>query len=489
MVTRVFLGNAPWSKPGFYGVRAGSQWPHFEAAKNSYMPFPFQLAYAAALLERQNAEVLLVDGIAERMSDGAFQDGIMSFGPDVVLLEVSTPSIDADLRTARRLKTVLPPGAKLAFAGPHAPMFSPDFLVENREVDIILQGEYELTLSNLVEAMGNGTGLQRVPGLLFRGSNEGIESTGPPQIIEDIDSLPWPARHFLPMSNYFDNPGNIPEPALQMWGSRGCPYSCSFCIWPQLMNGNRYRPRSVSAILDEIEHEARAFGCRSVYFDDDTFNIGKVRMLEFCREKIRRGLDIPWAIMARADLMDREILEAMSAANLQAVKYGIESADAQLLANVNKRLDIDKAVENVRLTKQMGIMVHLTFMFGIPQETRATIRKSVRLAKKLNPDSVQFSLLTPLPGTRIYDELLAKGHLSADDWRKYDGYHTAVIRTDSLDANDLEAELAWAWRSWFRHRALSNSIFKDAARLVRILPRCLRHPRSALGQIKNLLRV
>lgn len=486
---KVFLGNTPWYKSGFYGVRAGSRWPHLESNVERYMPFPFQLAYATALLEKHEFEVLLVDGIAEKISEDEFLARINNFNPDLILLEVSTPSFDTDIRFARRLREDIGTSAKLAFCGPHALMYKPGFLDTHPEVDLVLIGEYEQTLNRIARIMAEGDDLTRVPGIVLRDKGGQAIITGSPEVIKDIDTLPWPARHFLPMHNYFDNPGSIPEPSLQIWGSRGCPFSCSYCIWPQLMSGNSYRPRNVHLILDEMEHVCAEYGFRSVYFDDDTFNIGKQRMLEFCKEKKRRKLDIPWAIMARVDLMDREILEAMAETGLAGIKYGIESAEQQLLTHVGKNLNIEKAIENVAITKSLGIKVHLTFMFGIPGETKVTIKKTVKLARQLNPDSIQFSILTPLPGTRIYEELRAKGHIVEAEWNKFDGYFSSVIRTEELTANDLENAVRWAWRIWYGHQVLNNFSWKDVPRLARSIPCYIRNPAAIFNQVKRLMYV
>ncbi len=484
---KVFLGNAPWSKPGFYGVRAGSRWPHFEVETNRYMPFPFQLAYATSFLQQDKIDVLLVDGIAEAISDEQFIEKINSFCPDVIVLEVSTPSLNADLLIAQKIKQNLTQSSLLVFCGPHAPMSDPKFIERHHYVDIALLGEYELTLLNMVKALSENLELQHVPGLVYQNQNGEVISTGRADINKNVDDFPWPARHFLPMGKYFDNPGNIPEPALQVWGSRGCPYSCSYCIWPQLLDGNKYRPRQPEKILDEIEDACSKYGHKSVYFDDDTFNIGRDRMLAFCKEKNRRGMDLPWAIMARADLMDREILEAMAGAGLKAVKYGIESADPNLIARVDKKLDLDKAIKNIQITRSLGIKMHLTFMFGIPGETRESVEKTVRLAKKLNPESVQFSIMTPLPGTKIYDELLQCGHLKVSDWEQLDGYFTSVVRTESMSAADLEDAVKYAWRSWVKHKATKGLTTADVVNTIKMLPRYCRNPVAAWKQVKRMI--
>jgi len=486
---KVFLGNAPWYRPGYYGVRAGSRWPHFEVQGDNYMPFPFQLAYAAAMLEERGVETLLVDGVAERISEERFLARIKEFQPDWTVLEVSSPSFNADLRIAAKVREVLGRDKKIIFCGLHAPMYEPQFLDRHPEVDMVMVGEYELTLAEAAVAAAQGAGLDQVPGLILRDGAGRPFTTGPRQVIEDIDALPWPARHFLPMMNYWDNPGELPPPILQMWASRGCPYGCTFCNWPQLMNGNRYRARDMGQVLEEIEQVSAEYGFKSVYFDDDTFNVGKQRMLAFCREKKRRGLDFPWAIMARADLMDREILEAMAGAGLTGVKYGVESADERLTDHVNKNLDLGKAVENIKLTKALGIRVHLTFMFGIPGENRRTVNQTINLAKELDPNSVQFSILTPLPGTKIYQELLDKGHLIEADWDRYDGYNSAVIRTDDLTSEELVQAVRRAWRAWFLNRARHHLSFRDLAFLARRLPAYILRPTAGLNQVKRLLHV
>ncbi len=484
---KVFLGNPPWRKPGFYGVRAGSRWPHFEVKTNNYMPFPFQLAYAASLLEKDGVEVILVDAIAEKSSNKTYLGKIEKFRPDLIVHEVSTPSFSADISMVHMIREQLNDTVKIALCGPHAPMLDPAFLMTHKMVDFVFIGEYELALRQTVEALNTGHDFIAIPGMIFRDTNGQIIATGQAETVKDINDLPWPARHLLPMKKYFDNPGSIPEPALQMWGSRGCPYSCSYCIWPQLMSGDHYRSRQPEKILDEIEHICAQYNYKSVYFDDDTFNIGKKRMLEFCREKIRRKVDLPWAIMARADLMDREILEAMAESGLKAVKYGIESASQQLVDRVGKTLDLYKAIENVELTKSLGIKVHLTFMFGIPGETRESALETVELAKKLNPTSVQFSILTPLPGTAIYDELLAKGHLQVSNWEQLDGYFSSVIRTEAMSSEELEEMARYAWRSWVKHKALQKPSSQEVKWAMKNFSKHFLNPKAAWQQIRRMM--
>jgi anaerobic magnesium-protoporphyrin IX monomethyl ester cyclase len=249
--------------------------------------------------------------------------------------------------------------------------------------------------------------------------------------------------------------------------SRGCPYTCSFCLWPHVMYpGNAYRTRSPKDVVDEMEFVVKQYKFKSVYFDDDTFNVGKQRVLEICREINQRNnqqrLNVPWAIMARADIMDEEILVNLKKANLYSIKYGIESASQHILDKSKKNLNIEKAVEMVTLTKQMGIKVHLTFMFGLNGETKKTIRETIELALSLDPYSVQFSIATPFPGTEYFNELDKDGFILSKNWAEYDGNNKSVITTKALKAQDLVKAKNTAYLRWEMH-----SFYKKAAALLK----------------------
>jgi hypothetical protein len=193
-------------------------------------------------------------------------------------------------------------------------------------------------------------------------------------------------------------------------------------------------------------------GFKSVYFDDDTFNCGKTRMLEFCSQIRMRKLEkIPWAIMARPDLMDEEILRNMKDAGLYAIKYGVESATQGLLDNINKGMDLKKTEEMIRLTESLGIKTHLTFTFGLPGETKESIRKTIDFAVNLDPNSVQFSITTPFPGTEFYNEMKKKGYILSHEWSEYDGNYKSVICSEHLSKKDLESAIRCAYREWVAH--------------------------------------
>ncbi|MBU1912677.1 MAG: radical SAM protein, partial [Candidatus Omnitrophica bacterium] len=287
----------------------------------------------------------------------------------------------------------------------------------------------------------------------------------PMRPLADLDKLPWPLREGLPMDRYNDTPGDMPIPSVQIYASRGCPYRCKFCLWPQVMyQGNHYRTRDIVDVVNEMEYLVKEMHFKSIYFDDDTFNVGKERMLRLSDEIKARGLNIPWAIMARADLMDLEILERMRDAGLFAVKYGVESATQEHLDRIDKNMDLKKTEEVIKLTKRLGIKTHLTFTFGLPGETKESIKKTIDMALKLDSVTVQFSIATPFPGTAFYREMKEKGQIVSENWDEYDGNHKSVVAFHSITKKDLEEAIRSAYRQWAIHCARRNP-FKKAGYL------------------------
>ena len=453
---KIFLSNPPWKGEGWYGVRAGSRWPFttrydFRYPDGiHYMPFPFFLAYAAALLEREKEDVFLIDAVAEQFSEEEFLNRACAFRPGLSLQETSTASIDVDLRMARLIKERC--GTLVALCGPHVSVFPLEILRENPFVDFVFIGEYEYTLLELVRSFSSGDRMGNIRGLAWRdGSGSPRINTRRPSM-KGLDALPWPARHFLPMERYIDAFCGMPQPMLQLYASRGCPYHCIFCMWPDVMYGDhKYRVRDPVDVVDEIEHCLNKYRLESFYFDDDTFNIGKKRVLQIAEEIKKRSFGVPWACMARADTMDEEMLRAMAESGLIAVKYGVESASQEILDRSGKRLDLASVEKAVSFTRKLGIRYHLTFTFGLPGETWATIRRSIEWAKELDPSSVQFSITTPFPGTSYYEELKARGYILAKSWKEYDGSGSSVIRTESLSREDLEAACSLAYEEWDKH--------------------------------------
>ena len=181
------------------------------------------------------------------------------------------------------------------------------------------------------------------------------------------------------------------------------------------------------------------FHFKAVYFDDDVFNIDRGHVIDICAEIKKRKIDIPWAVMGRADLFDTQTLAGLADAGLYAIKYGIESASHRILRACRKRLDLLKTQDMIKVTKELGIKVHLTFCLGLPGETQESIKESIKFISEAQPDSCQFSFATPFPGTEYFKFLYEKGWLEKTSWSSYDGSQRCVVRTEALTKDNIES--------------------------------------------------
>jgi len=254
----VLFANPPWvEKVGGhmrYGCRAGSRWPWSKPhGLSDYAPFPFFMAYAASFLERHNVQVGLYDAVAIReISYDAFYQYVKKACPKIVVLETSTPTIHIDLQVAKKLSEILP-NSEIALSGSHATVFAEN-LIKLPYITYILKGEYEV---NSLE--------------MWRTRRPGIYEYTP---IEDIDSSPYPYRDPKVISKYWDPSMVKVRPQLQIYASRGCPFSCTFCMWTAVMYRGKYRVRSPEKVIEEIQYCVSKFRSSSIFFDDDTWNIG-----------------------------------------------------------------------------------------------------------------------------------------------------------------------------------------------------------------------
>ncbi len=439
---RILIANPPW---GDRSVRAGSRWPHTAEISAVYMPFPFFQAHAAAVALERGHDVSVVDALAERLGHEAFMARVCAAGPDVIQMETSTPSINEDYAYADLLKAET--GATIVLSGPHATVFPSEAA---GHADYVLLGEYERTFAELLDELSSGGEPGTVPGLAYTASGE-IRNTGPRPLVEDLDELPVPARHLFPMTDYHDPA--VAYPSLQFLASRGCTFKCSFCLWPQVMYEGRFRARDPVRVVDEIEQAVAAYAPRALYFDDDTFTIGKRRVMALCDELANRNLVLPWGCMAHTRTVDEELLEAMHGAGCTLIKYGVESANPGILKQIPKATTTRDVSDALALTKRIGIKTHATFTFGLPGETPETIEETISFAQAIDADSVQFSIVAPFPGTRLYEMAREHGWLMTQDWRAWDGGCRAVMDVGTVQPEKLEEALARAYRRFEQSRS------------------------------------
>lgn len=445
---KILCANPPWvDNDQFYGLRAGSRWPHrrSKAEGLEYYPFPFFMAYATSVTREAGHTVDVVDAIASKMSHDEFAQLMARGKYDLIVLEVSTPSFSRDIETFRRAKST---GALVASCGQHSTALPEECLAAG--VDFAFQGEYDFTLRELADRLQADADWHDVVGLSFLDGDGVLRNNGPRALIKHIDELPWPAREDLPMQAYID-PFCRHAPNAQMISSRGCVYTCTFCLEPRVFyNKPNYRQRSPEKVVDEMEFLVQRYQVQEIYFDDASFNINQKRVQGICEEILRRDLKVHWSCMADAKLTE-ETLNLMKAAGCTALKFGVESAVSEILKAIPKPVDLEDVRRVAAVCRNLGIETHATYTFGLPGETRETIKTTYDFAFELGTDTAQFSISIPYPGTKFYNDLKEMNCLKTTDWDKYDGtdivYEYPHLKSEELVSAVKRARKRIVWRT------------------------------------------
>jgi anaerobic magnesium-protoporphyrin IX monomethyl ester cyclase len=374
---------------------------------------PLGLLYVAGYLRRhRNCEVEVLDAQVEDLTYPALREQISLRRPDVVGITAMTFTLIDVIETARLVKDVNP-SAVVVLGGPHVHLF-PDETLALPEVDYLVLGEGEVAFADLLDRLGDPRGLAQVAGIAFR-ANGAIVKTASRPLQDDLDALPFPARELTPYTKYTSVIARR-APITTMFTSRGCPYQCIFCDRPHL--GKRFRARSATNVVDEME-QCVALGIREFLVYDDTFTIQRQRVLDVCAEIIRRKLDIGWDVRARVNTVDEEMLRKMRQAHCERIHYGVEAGTDRVLKVLQKGITLEQAEQAFRWSKQAGISTLAYFMVGAPTETREDILQTIEFAKRLAPDFVHVTIVTPFPGTQLYRMGLQQGILSHDFWQEF----------------------------------------------------------------------
>ena len=400
---------------------------------------PLGLAYIAAVLKEGGHEVQLID-----MS---VYDGKPDFSRcDLVGVTATSSQLLDGLEFAKEAKEL---GKVVVMGGSHASFMTQE-LLKSGQVDYIVRGEGEYTMLELVnalEAEGKHFDPRKVPGISWQDKETGRVIDNPPRpFVRELDALPLPARELLDMEAYkITRLQNLP--CTSILTSRGCPYDCSFCCSTQL-NGKKWRRRDAKLVVDEIELLVDRYGFSAIAFIDDNLAINVPRAKEMCDEIVRRGLKIKWWAMCSADplVKSEELLEKMAASGCDKIFIGLETPNERVLEEYNKKASVDVGRRAVEALKRHGIKVMGAFILGEMYETEEDIMNTIRYANELKCESVQFSILTPYPGTRMFLQL--QDRIITRDWRKYDGLH-AVYRPYNVTPERLEKLLRKAWRNFY----------------------------------------
>lgn len=399
---------------------------------------PLGISYIAAVLEQNEIDVKIIDASALEMDWDELEKEIEKSSPDVVAITALTPTIGQSLQSARIAKNVLPESTVIL--GGYHPTFTFKELLENDFLDVIIIGEGEYTMLELIQALENGSDLQKVNGIATRDF-----VTLPRKIIEDLDNLPFPARHLLPMDEY--KILNIKLPTGTMISGRGCPYQCSFCSSAS-MHGKKLRMRSAKNVVDEMEHLSNDHHTKMIAFMDDTFTVNKKRVEEICDEIKKRNLDVFWGCTTRVDTLSHSMLQKMSDSGCITLFMGVESADQQILDNVNKKITINKVKNAFELARNYDIRTIASVVLGMPGDSKENILKTIKFVKNLNPNYAIFSLATPYPGTSFYKQAVSENLIKINDWSKYTLLNP-VIDTMDCSLEELKNLQRKAFRSFY----------------------------------------
>ncbi len=451
----------PPSFDGFDGG-AGARYQMTREVRSFW--FPTWLAQPAALVEGSK----LIDAPPHRLS---FNDIIPELkNRDLVVMHTSTPSFRADAKTAQRIKEVNP-HARIGLIGAHVAVSPEESLKAAAAVDFVARNEFDFTLKEVAD----GRPWSTIKGLSWRGDDGAIVHNENRELLQDMDALPWVTpvyKRDLKVENYFG--GYLRHPYISFYTGRGCKSRCTFCLWPQTVGGHRYRVRSVEDVAAEVAWAQRAFPqVKEFFFDDDTLtdNLPRVEALAVLLGK----LGVTWSCNAKANV-PRRTLEVMKDNGLRLLLVGYETGNQQILFNIKKGMRVEFARRFTRDCHELGIVIHGTFILGLPGETRQTIQETLDFAKEINPHTIQVSLAAPYPGTFLYRQAKENGWLynEGNDLLTDDGTQVAALSYPHLSHGEIFASVEDFYKRFYFRPSKIAAILAEMLTSPEMMKRRLR---------------
>jgi len=400
---------------------ASSRWPATREIESYW--YPVWLCYPAGMLPDSKVVDAPPHGISIEQTVAMAKDF------ELMVLFTSAPGFQVDIEIAGMMKDANPK-LKIAFVGPPVTI-DPEKTLRNKAVDFIVRREFDYQIADYAK----GKPLEELPSVSFRKDGRVVNN---PEggYIEDLDALPWVTKVYkrdLDITRY-----NVPfllNPFVSMYTTRGCPAMCTFCLWPQTHSGHRWRQRSVDDVVGEVRYALEAHpNAKEIFFDDDTFNYQKGRTVELCKKLA--PLNFTWSCNSRVTT-DYDTLKAMKDAGCRLMIVGYESGEQQILKNIKKGATIDMAIRFTDNAKKVGLAIHGDFIIGLPGETRASIRKTIDFAKRLDTETIQVSVAHPYPGTEFYDYVKENGLITIDSLTDDSGHQLPNIIYPDLDRAEL----------------------------------------------------
>lgn len=408
-----------------------------------YVNPPMGLGYLGSALRNKGFNVTIFDMGAQQLQIKDIFEKIEKYDVPVIAISSFIANHGNGMRIAKAVKEKYPQ-VKVIMGGPQASFIAKEVL-QAGDVDVVSMFEGEITIPELVDALIKGTSLEKILGIAYRNGEEVVFTPERPKI-ENLDEIAYPAWDLFDLSKYA-------EPGVILTG-RGCPYKCIFCS-ASVVSGARYRMRSVKNVVDEIEYLNKEFGINQIFMADDTFTADKNHCIAICREIRRRKLNIRWEAEARANTVTDEVVSEMAKAGCTHVQIGAESGDNEILKTIGKNVTTRTIERAVQTFLKHGITVVCSFILGNPEDTLETIKRTINFAiyiKNLAPNlaTCKFSLLTPLPGTPVYENREKLGiEITTDNWDKYT-FFDPVIRTKNFSEKDLQNIYLKTWINYVK---------------------------------------
>ncbi len=369
-----------------------------------YLFPPIELCYIGGILNRKkSAQLILIDCIAEKIGIDKLMYELKQFMPDMVIFMPGFENIENDLGIMEDVKKNT--NSKLVCFGFYPTIFA-NKIMKKFDIDFIIHGEPEITISELYDAVEKKQNLSDIDGLVYR-KGEKIKKNKERKNIQNLDDLPFPDRSLI-KNNLYYSAFLDKKPFTTILTTRGCPYRCTYCIRTY---GDVLRQRSVDNIIAEIDEMVKEHGIKSMYIIDDTFTFNKKRVLEFCKKLEKRKYKIRWSCLSRPETLDKEMLKAMKKIGCLRILIGIESGSERILKYYGRDYNLKKIKILFSDMKSVGIQSFGFFMLGAPIETKKDIEKSLEIAKFTNPDFLTLNIVRIYPGTELFSNMQKEGNV------------------------------------------------------------------------------
>jgi len=414
--------------------------------------YPTWLCYPAGMIKDSR----VLDAPPEKLNQ--VQTVAIAKEYDFVVLHTSTPSFKMDVRTAEMIKAENP-HCVIAFVGGHATAMSDQTLKASPAIDIAARKEFDFSMKEVAD----GWDWAKIQGISYQKDGKIHHNLDrAPLLSEELDKLPFVTQIYdrdLDFRKY--NSPYCQYPYVSLYTGRGCPARCTFCLWPQVTTGHSYRTRSVDNVIEEVKEMKRLFpGMKEIFFDDDTFTADRNRAREIAQRL--KPLGLCWSTNSRANV-DYETLKIMKDGGLRLFVIGYESGNAEILKNIKKGVALETSRRFTQDCHKLGILIHGTFILGLPGETRETIQQTMRFAKEMNPETIQVSLASPYPGTAFYDYAIEHGYIKPEDMVDETGYQRCVINYPDLSGDEIYTAVEKFYKSYYlRPRYIFKSLKKMA---------------------------